>query len=215
MEQQYDQEEKFDLDEYISTLSGIPEVDIRIINYLDDDDLFNICTSNNYTASLCRGDDLWKERLQGKHDIMTKPENLTWREFYIILSYARLSTKGQRRFYELLTRSTNWEVFSILARFYGFQFLLDLIRYKRLDILKGLMERGILQLPSKPDLRQSLGTIAVRFGNVDILDWLAQHNIFPTQSAANTAVHRGNASIVQWLLEHGYNIRASIRKASN
>lgn len=37
---------------------------------------------------------------------------------------------------------------------------------------------------------------------LDILEWLAQYNIFPDENGANEAVKSGQLKVVKWLLEH-------------
>jgi len=47
-------------------LSGNKDSDLLILQYLDDGDLFNICSVSKYIAGLCRNRDLWIKKLSKK-----------------------------------------------------------------------------------------------------------------------------------------------------
>ena len=67
-------------------LTGIKDADILILNKLNDEDLFNVCLTNQYTAKLCRDESFWRNRyIQkfGEDKIKYKPQDRSWRNQYL------------------------------------------------------------------------------------------------------------------------------------
>ena len=43
---------------------------------------------------------------------------------------------------------------------------------------------------------------AARNGHLEVLKWLAKHNIFPNVYGANCAARNGHLEVLKWLAEH-------------
>ncbi len=71
----------------IPIFTGISELDIGILNELDDVSLTQACRINQYTAELCRDDNLWRRRVEDTYLDLTpskRPEE-TWKDFYTLI----------------------------------------------------------------------------------------------------------------------------------
>jgi hypothetical protein len=72
-------------------LTGMKDVDLKILSELSDRDLFQFCLSNKDAAELCRSETFWRNRFYNKYeslfpdfDIITlKPNYETWKKFYL------------------------------------------------------------------------------------------------------------------------------------
>ena len=73
------------------TLTGIKDIDLQIILYLDDKDLFNMNRVNLYMKSLCDNENLWRKKFMirfGKYfnddQILLNEmrEKITWKNYY-------------------------------------------------------------------------------------------------------------------------------------
>src|SRR5665811_18106 len=109
----------FDLDTNSSIctgITGVPDVDIKILSNLPDPDLMSICQTNQYIYSLCRTSRLWRQKLEDllpydifrevsliknnmklHRDKIIPPENneLSWKQLYkIFVLYQRLALDG-------------------------------------------------------------------------------------------------------------------------
>lgn len=63
----------------------IPEVDIKTLLYLPDQDLLNVCQTNVYASQLCQDDYFWQQRILDRLDdkyLQNKPEEVSWRDWY-------------------------------------------------------------------------------------------------------------------------------------
>jgi hypothetical protein len=73
----------------IPPFTHIRDVDMLILQKLDDEHLFDICTLNAYANSLCRSAKFWRNRfmLRFAPDLLSgKPSEMSWREYYVELS---------------------------------------------------------------------------------------------------------------------------------
>jgi hypothetical protein len=77
-----------------STLTQLRDTDLQILSDLDDKSLFNICLTNKYLNNICKNEDFWRNRFNKrffrksperffKESSNIKPENETWRHFYM------------------------------------------------------------------------------------------------------------------------------------
>lgn len=67
-------------------LTGIPEVDFKILNTLPDRELGRACQTNQYATELCRDDYFWQTRIGdriGDEYLEGKPEGITWQDWYL------------------------------------------------------------------------------------------------------------------------------------
>ena len=66
------------------TLSGIKDVDLKILSNLNDRDLFSLCIVDKYTNNLCKDKNFWRNRFINRFgENSYKPENRTWKNHYL------------------------------------------------------------------------------------------------------------------------------------
>ena len=68
------------------TFTGVKDVDMLILMQLDDKSLFRTCKVNKYVNDLCKSENFWRNRLQNRFDVITKPEDKTWKNYYVELA---------------------------------------------------------------------------------------------------------------------------------
>jgi len=76
----------------MKTLSGIRDVDLKILQELEDHEISKVCSVNKYVAKLCEDESFWLNRLLKKYDIETifeMKENLTYKNLYRYLFFDR------------------------------------------------------------------------------------------------------------------------------
>lgn len=67
----------------------IRDVDLKILQMLDDHELYDICELDDYARLLCKDENFWRNRFISKfsRDILGgKPDDMTWEEYYIELA---------------------------------------------------------------------------------------------------------------------------------
>lgn len=65
------------------SLTKIKDVDMLILQKMDDETLFNFCSTSRYGAELCRNENFWQKRLFERFGATDKPGNSTWKNFYL------------------------------------------------------------------------------------------------------------------------------------
>ena len=83
--------------------TGNKDIDKAILLGLNDKDLGSICVQNTYLANICRLDSFWKSKVISRYpnDIKGKPEEETWKLYYIKLGDPYFGTEIRK---EMLTR---------------------------------------------------------------------------------------------------------------
>jgi len=83
--------------------TGNKDIDKEILLGLDDKDLGSMCNTNTYLANICRLDGFWKSKVISRYpnDIKGKPEEETWKLYYIKLGDPYFGTEIRK---EMLTR---------------------------------------------------------------------------------------------------------------
>ena len=85
-----------DLSEYITrtkqvekTLSGIKDVDLKILSELDDESLLRFCVTSKYGSEICKDETFWRNRLTVKYpdSVTFKDPQRTWKSWYLNLTY--------------------------------------------------------------------------------------------------------------------------------
>lgn len=71
-------------------LTGNVDVDVKILSELPLRDVLKLCSVNKYAKALCNKENLWKikTRLDFPTKIENKPEEDTWKKYYIELTQA-------------------------------------------------------------------------------------------------------------------------------
>ncbi len=65
------------------TLTGIKDVDFKILSELGDRDLLHFCTVDKYANKLCQDEGFWRRRFYQNIGEPHKPGNITWRNYYL------------------------------------------------------------------------------------------------------------------------------------
>ena len=74
----------------MTTLTGNKDVDLTILEYLEDKDLFLFCETgklDKYVRKLCGDEYFWMNRVRKTFGKLKKVENRTWKNFYLSLIY--------------------------------------------------------------------------------------------------------------------------------
>ena len=67
-------------------LTGIRDVNLKILQDLNDEELFSFCIVNKEANKLCENEDFWRNRfLKRFGKLYTKDENRTWKNFYLTI----------------------------------------------------------------------------------------------------------------------------------
>jgi hypothetical protein len=67
-------------------LSGIKDVDLKILSELDDRDLFSFCLADKFVNQMCKNEHFWRSRFVkrfGKKAAIYKPKERNWRNHYL------------------------------------------------------------------------------------------------------------------------------------
>ena len=62
-----------------------PEIISGISQYLSIDQLLNVCETSTYGYKICRDNTLWKNLSKNRYTVTTKPNNLSWYEYFVQL----------------------------------------------------------------------------------------------------------------------------------
>jgi ankyrin repeat protein len=75
--------------QFEKTLSGIKDVDLKILSELDDETLLNFCITSQYGKQLCKDESFWRNRLikQYPDSVSFKNPERTWKSWYLNLTY--------------------------------------------------------------------------------------------------------------------------------
>lgn len=94
-----------------SSLTGIKDVDINILNNLEDKDLVSYCETHQYAKSICNDQSFWQRRTISKYgeqldvEMMRKNKgDIKWSDYYIELNRIVKSKYGE---YELAKAMEN------------------------------------------------------------------------------------------------------------
>ncbi len=64
--------------------SGIKDVDMKILLDLDDEDLYDACQTDKRINDICNDDIFWMKKTIQTGNV-TKPENISWKQYYLSL----------------------------------------------------------------------------------------------------------------------------------
>ena len=183
------------------SLTGIRDLDLKILNELDDVDLVNICQTNKQADEYCKDQGFWLNRILSKFpgvdmDILTKYKdsigNISWSDYYIHDLRGVGSRFGKNIDHELIEAARNG----------------------RLDHAAILLDKGAHNTFTAP--------IAAANGHLDVLKYLVEKEGFDihveSEAALRFASQNGYLDIVKYLMEKGADIHAlwdfSLRHAS-
>ncbi len=69
-------------------MTGITDVDREILMRFNDKELFAVCSANKYSLKLC-DERFFKNRSFQKFGEILKPDNISWKKFYLIASFLK------------------------------------------------------------------------------------------------------------------------------
>jgi hypothetical protein len=185
-----------------TTFTGIENVDIDILNFLDDLSLSNACMTNTYLNKLCRNEDLWRRRLEKYYPdrIVLKTKDLSWRDFYIALSDAE--KWDHKRLFQLdnAIEILEWMKRNDIKLISDMYF--DAAMIDKIDIMNWLYENGV-------DLEDYNDDIIdlVKHSKLLALKWLYDHDVlddFVRQKETHLmelAIENDDIDMIDWMYE--------------
>jgi hypothetical protein len=210
--------------------TGVYDTDRKIINELDDNDLFSVCSSTKYTQKLC-SEDFWKKRFIEKYGVnLGKYANDSYKNIYRRLSnlsiedilnisidngYLPLVDEYLHQYPEFKNSSIirassdgNLEIFKLIWNLHptvlSFTILSTATKNDRADILKYLSE----EIPE--EFYDSLDTIAneaARAGSIKVFEFLKTKGFDILSSKyAYLAALLNNLLFIKWLHKQGADI---------
>lgn len=64
-------------------LSGIKDVDLKILTELNDRDLFSFCLADKHVNQMCKDEHFWRNRFVSRFSSTDKPVDISWRKYYL------------------------------------------------------------------------------------------------------------------------------------
>ena len=64
-----------------SGLSGVKDIDLKILSELEDRDLFSFCLADKAVNKMCKDENFWRNRFVSRFGQIDKPES--WRQYYL------------------------------------------------------------------------------------------------------------------------------------
>jgi hypothetical protein len=177
--------------------TGIPEVDINILDNLSDKELSSACQLNRYVSTLCNRDDLWQTRIEHTFGLQNKSENITWKDYYFYLVNKFLvnaefnppiTPEGYNLRLLQLLKDNNYKYFDWIVVSAG--------EYGHSEVLKWIAKQNIVY-PS------TIANIAIQYRLNDLLKWLEQYNIYPDVPGLNTLARRGDLEALKYYARLG------------
>jgi len=180
------------------------ETQFNYLLYLPVTDIANYCSVNPHVANICTDDYFWQQKMD--HDFpeisQYKPEDITY----------------QQELFDLISMSPNtgaekgrWDVLLYLesqGKLPDHDGYVAAIKNGYVDVLEWLKSKNINSIPknrflvqNNPRVRQE-ANYAAMYGQVKVLDWLAQQGIFPDEDAIDNAVMYGHINVLEWLEQH-------------
>ena len=218
-------------------LSGLKDVDRKILKYVGDKDLIQTCSTDRKTWNEVCDDNFLKRRLSKYPGIEKyKRENETWKQFFLRFIYYtskmredhqfeytsgdfkkqyHMLEKWRRRWDELLFVASG--VGELLMVKYALQQGANIHSYSdnalRFAAEKGHFEVVKFLLDNGADIHIHDDTplrLASRTGNLEMVKYLVEHgaNVHGSD-VLRSAVVNGDLQIVKYLVEHGADIQIS------
>lgn len=141
-----------------STLTGIKDLDLKIMMELSDRDLINYCKTDRFARRICKDENFWRNRFVnkfGEKDRLGKPYikngDKSWKDFYLQIikvidldDINEVNEWGEYQYYDfykyILEKSLgNWDVFDFLTQYFAKIYT----PFYMNDVSKRLVEREI------------------------------------------------------------------------
>ena len=181
-----------------TTLTGIQDIDISILNILDEYELSNACQTDKYINSLCQLDSLWQRRFPVQYNIPTpveKIDELSWRDYYYLYTYLPLEDEDLQRIVEngvpsvirSLLNNYPWVVSEVIRL---------IINNSDEELFRWLVDVYGYQLGVED------ANIVASEGSVDFLEIIAEYDIYPDATGIGLASDNGHVGVLEWLLDN-------------
>jgi len=168
-------------------LSGISDLDMTTLLFLELPDLDNACLINPRIQSLCQSDNFWKLKMERDYPeaIPYKPADITNRKEYRTLVNVKDPNRAanEGRLDQLIVlEKRGLELYIGLAH--------RAAEHGHVNVLEWLSQRNIL--PRGADL-------AAENGHLNVLKWMETKNILPSPEGAYEAAVNGHVAVLEWL----------------
>jgi len=189
--------------------TGIKDLDIKIINYLDDNNLFNIIRTNKYLYLLTCNDNFWMNRVIKKYGkIIGGPEYIkvnfidsNWKNYYIFVKKLLLLNINDTL--EYAKNNKRYDLLNIISECIRLQRTIDInIHRDEFNLVKAVLRNPLFN-PSVND--NEIISICSFFGYEDILiEILKDPRVNPSSNEnepLKLAVKNNHIEIVKLLIE--------------
>ena len=189
-------------------LTGVKDLDFKILNELEDVDLINVCQTNKAADDICKDQAFWLNRIMTKFpEIFRRKDERTWSEYYIKDLIHITPTNAQSKL-NLGSKSgkLDWVIIAVKnganIRYMNDNAVKMASEYGHLDVVKYLVENGA-------DIRGQ-NDHAVRAasagGHLDVVKYLVENGADVrgwNDSAVKVANRSGFNNIVDYLVSQG------------
>src|SRR5690625_4584774 len=186
----------------MSSLTGVYELDLIILLYLDVDSVISISAVDRYLNVLSYDNTVWRdviERYLTETIIDWIPKSHSYREVYVYLNTSTITDfMDDRRIdgilyhidnghalpiNEFFSRCSTETVYTVLSLLYDNRETMSIaVRHNRLDILKRIKEK----------IPMSIVEYTTSRGKHTIVKWLLKNGLYPDITSTNLAARNGN-----------------------
>ena len=183
------------------SLTGIKDVDLKILSELDDKSLLNFCQTSKYGNQLCQNEIFWINRIDRRYPYLKefKKEDESWRRFFIRMTYyiAKLNeefgipyipTKGYNpeEFYNGWNKDSK-RIYNVAMTWAALGGHLNIVQY-------------LIDKKGANDFNWALEDAAAR-GHLDIVQLMIEKGASKFNNAMINAAEGGYLDIVKYLIE--------------
>lgn len=181
------------------------DLQYKVLNYLSDQDLVAMCSTDTYNRDICNQDRYWLSRLQFKYPRLSYPiinkaiGNRSWNQYYIdIARYVRLFNNPQDMLIHAVRNGDLDKV--IVALDLGADITMEAIRYSRLykhpEVERYLVDKSVY------DCQKAM--VAAASGDKETLINILGQNPDCYRVALHSALE--NTPTFMYLMEQGYEV---------
>lgn len=149
-------------------LTGLLDIDVEILNYLNMKDLTNVCLTNKYAAKICGSEVFWQRRVVKYFpEAESKPESKTWKQYHQELY--EISLIGNN-----LEKAIEHDLVSVFERLNpGAKELSAFVHYKESPPSKQVLMHGVMRtvfVDNRPP--RQLYDYAVEKNALGVVKWI-------------------------------------------
>ena len=199
------------------TLSGIPDVDLKILSLLDDKDLIKTCLLDKYTNNICNRDYFWRDRFREKFakdipkdiNTFTITPGRTWRNFYLSLISYLSKYQGKNLFH----KNEYKEIAALEAGRRGDRDALKFLELSGIDVplhaIQGVAQSGnfalLKELLDKGGNKYRAISGAAEGGHKEIVDYILPSIDDSTawNAGLEHAARGGHRDLIQFFMDKG------------